>query len=585
VAESQLTPKQQRGSEESDASFRSPRPFSPVEIGTALSDLASLLPSVQRPRVSELAARLTAGTIRLHISGQYKRGKSTLANALIGRQVLPYGVLPLTSLPTIVALAGHDELIIEYLNGRTERTVIGDLARYATEKENPSNRRGVARLRVTLASWTLPPYLEVVDTPGIGSVYVHNSAAATESLRDCDLALLVVSPEPPIGELEVAFLRTIAASSVWLAVAMNKADTVNPEAFQEITQFTAHVIQGVVERPIEIIPTTATSEDDQGIADLRRRIVLACNQRGQALLGASVARRARALAREAAALLRGEAAAARLPAEEARRSAEQLADALDAIELRRRDLKAVIDACEKRVIATLDEDINEFRSLATASLVDAVPSIAESTASLSEAEARLDERIAELAMTWRDREASKLSESLKGELEHFGRAAALFEHEARESAASIFGVDLSQRDATVELPDLPGFRLDFNEEHLSLQLGYRSMISLLPDPWRSRAFVRTLRERAIRFADRQCGRIRYDLLQRVREFISSTYATWNERYTHIVGSLRDMASEGQRAASAGSARSAAIADSCTDKADRLEELADIFASFSAENAA
>src|SRR5208282_1997303 len=49
-----------------------------------------------------LAERVSEGRFYAACVGQFKRGKSTLLNALIGHAVLPTAVVPVTSVPTII---------------------------------------------------------------------------------------------------------------------------------------------------------------------------------------------------------------------------------------------------------------------------------------------------------------------------------------------------------------------------------------------------------------------------------------------------------------------------------------------------
>jgi hypothetical protein len=51
----------------------------------------------------ELAGRLRSARLQVAVVGQFKRGKSSLLNALLGAPVLPVGVVPLTAITTILA--------------------------------------------------------------------------------------------------------------------------------------------------------------------------------------------------------------------------------------------------------------------------------------------------------------------------------------------------------------------------------------------------------------------------------------------------------------------------------------------------
>jgi ribosome biogenesis GTPase A len=49
-----------------------------------------------------IAERISEGRFYVACVGQFKRGKSTLLNALIGHSVLPTAVVPVTAVPTII---------------------------------------------------------------------------------------------------------------------------------------------------------------------------------------------------------------------------------------------------------------------------------------------------------------------------------------------------------------------------------------------------------------------------------------------------------------------------------------------------
>jgi ribosome biogenesis GTPase A len=57
---------------------------------------------------SELAERVSEGRFYVACVGQFKRGKSTLLNALVGHAVVPTGFVPVTAVPTVIRFG--DEL-------------------------------------------------------------------------------------------------------------------------------------------------------------------------------------------------------------------------------------------------------------------------------------------------------------------------------------------------------------------------------------------------------------------------------------------------------------------------------------------
>jgi GTPase Era involved in 16S rRNA processing len=195
-------------------------------------------------RVAELQQRLAEERFHLAVLGQFKRGKSTLLNALLGEPLLPTGVVPLTSIPTLLRAGETRGVRIIFHDGR--QTSYSDLAleqasdvlaRHVTEKENPRNRLGVKRVEVEHPSSLLIAGVVLIDTPGIGSTFRHNTEATLNFLAQCDAALFVVSADPPITEVEKAFLTAARGKVAELCFVMNKVDYLSGSELKEAMEF------------------------------------------------------------------------------------------------------------------------------------------------------------------------------------------------------------------------------------------------------------------------------------------------------------------------------------------------------------
>jgi predicted GTPase len=79
-----------------------PMPDGESTLAAALSSLVTLGTERDREQLVALLDRLDAARLRVLVVGEAKRGKSTLINALLGRDVLPSGVTPLTAVATTV---------------------------------------------------------------------------------------------------------------------------------------------------------------------------------------------------------------------------------------------------------------------------------------------------------------------------------------------------------------------------------------------------------------------------------------------------------------------------------------------------
>ena len=107
----------------------------------ALDELLSLaeglLAETPRRHLAAARARVAEDRFNLVVLGEFKRGKSSLINALLERPVLPTGVVPLTSVVTTIAAGDHDRLLVSFADGREEARPLAELAEYVTEARNP----------------------------------------------------------------------------------------------------------------------------------------------------------------------------------------------------------------------------------------------------------------------------------------------------------------------------------------------------------------------------------------------------------------------------------------------------------------
>lgn len=187
--------------------------------------------------------KLGAGQIQVVVMGEFKRGKSTLINALAGRPVLPMGVVPLTSVVTVVHRSERETAVVEYLDGRRQDVPHERVQDFVTEELNPKNERKVDRVSVGLNSPLLREGVLLVDTPGVGSVYRHNTEVTQRYLPQADAVVLVLSSDPPISQSEVEFLHSVRRWARKLFVVLNKADYLDAADLQRAVSFTEKVVR------------------------------------------------------------------------------------------------------------------------------------------------------------------------------------------------------------------------------------------------------------------------------------------------------------------------------------------------------
>jgi hypothetical protein len=93
--------------------------------------------------LGELKDKITNQEFNMVIMGQFKRGKSTFINALLGHEIVPTAIVPLTSVVTILRYGEKAKGVVHYLNNNREEISLSDINNFVTEKGNPQNKRGV----------------------------------------------------------------------------------------------------------------------------------------------------------------------------------------------------------------------------------------------------------------------------------------------------------------------------------------------------------------------------------------------------------------------------------------------------------
>jgi len=226
-------------------------------LARRLVSLSSDWPELAK-RAERLAERIATQQFHIAVLGEFKRGKSTLVNALIGQPLLPSGVVPLTAVATEVHFGATTTTVV-FLDGR--RTIITPdaLGDYVTEQGNPANAKGVDRVEVGVIADLGVPGLVVVDTPGIGSVNEHNTTAAHAALAGCDAAVLVLSVDSPLSNDEVRLLDELRERRAKIFVVLNKADHLNGEELVQVRTFVAQHLRGSLDEPVELYCVSARS--------------------------------------------------------------------------------------------------------------------------------------------------------------------------------------------------------------------------------------------------------------------------------------------------------------------------------------
>jgi small GTP-binding protein len=553
---------------------------------TALAELSGLAGDEDRATLGTLRDRLAGRRLRVLVAGEAKRGKSTLINALLGRSLLPTGVTPLTALATTVRYGREEGAAAVFRDGRAEGFPLSALDDLVTERGNPGNRRNLASVAVVADAPVLAGGVELVDTPGSGSVYAHNTAAAEAALETMDAAVFVLTADPPVSASERELMARVAELSVTMFVVLNKADylagygtgpggngpTSTPASaadgdlatadndnwrrggpngdseLAEALEFTERIAGEVTGRPVHVYPlsarTAVSGGGDPGFAAFARDFTAYLEQGLEADLRLSVAAHVRRTTRS----LRDEAVLTRRAAQMSTGAAadrvEAFAARLAAVSARRQDAADLAAGESARLLAGLNEAAKQAvreSAASTGAQLEALLVGGLRSAGPAEIERAGRTRLAELAVTaaetWRQQQAGQLEQGL-AQLD--ARLTAELRAElgaVRDAAAELLGLSLA-------VPG-PGDRLAPDSRFFYLvaeQAGQTELLAGAVRRWlpgeagrrRARSY---LHREAASLVPQQIGRARADLQYRLAEATRQLIGALGDRYAESTGRL------------------------------------------------
>ena len=250
----------------------------------------------------------------LSVIGQFKRGKSSLINAMLGKPLLPVGILPLTSAVTELRSGPEEKFEVCFLDGGRKEISAGEVSAYCSEQENGGNRKGVALLRIETPAHPFGPGVVLVDTPGVGSVYKDNTDTTMDYLKRSDGVLFLLSVDSPVSEIEREFLLSAREYASRFFFAVNKADGVSPGDRKDFLEFCARIIRESLgeEKPIRAV----SARTGEGIAELVAELKTTLEECHDSLLARSLTRKRARVVEQGNAKIRLAMQAASLPAEE-----------------------------------------------------------------------------------------------------------------------------------------------------------------------------------------------------------------------------------------------------------------------------
>ena len=263
-----------------------------------------------RAALSTILDKIESNNFQIALFGRVSSGKSSLLNHILGTEVLPVGVNPITAVPTRIIHGAEPALTVAYPDRNPERVEVTRLAEFASEQFNPGNAKHVTRIVLELPSERLRDGVVFVDTPGLGSLATVGSAETLAYLPQCDLGVVLVDAGSTLSQEDLSTIQSLNEAAIPAFVLLSKADLLGREDRSNSVNYIAAQITSQLGLTLSVFPVSTRAEHARLLEEWFENEIAPLCEKHQEMAQQSVRRKIGALREAVEAALKVRTAAA-----------------------------------------------------------------------------------------------------------------------------------------------------------------------------------------------------------------------------------------------------------------------------------
>lgn len=207
-------------------------------IDNTLDNFNRDISEVTKKKFLELRDDIKNEFFTIVVLGEFKRGKSTLVNALLGEEILPSDVIPTTATINALMWSEEKETIVLKSDGSTElgESTVEYLRNYTAEADFDINE--IKYLKVGYPADILKNKIALVDTPGVSDINEHRVQVTYEFIPRADLVIFILDATAPLKKTEKQFIdeHIIKLGIDRVIFVANKFDNIDEEEEEDVIE-------------------------------------------------------------------------------------------------------------------------------------------------------------------------------------------------------------------------------------------------------------------------------------------------------------------------------------------------------------
>lgn len=205
-----------------------------AELGNICTDLGM---AEQAGDMDQVRDRLQNHVFSVGIMGEFKRGKSTVINALLGQEVVPADILPCSATLNYIRWSPDKNAEIHFKDGGTQTVAVEELTNYVTKitAESEEMAATVDHAVVHYPCMFCQNGVQIIDTPGLNDDD-RMTAISEQVIPTLDAIIMVLAVDSPFSKSEAEFVRNKVMTSDLgrIIFVVNKIDHIDEDDVERV---------------------------------------------------------------------------------------------------------------------------------------------------------------------------------------------------------------------------------------------------------------------------------------------------------------------------------------------------------------